>query len=76
MRTTALPGSAEAVAFASPKQCQTITTLSPRQQDRLEQQKKFPRSIKLGEGRNSRKVRVLSEVLAWNADHIAERNGR
>jgi len=51
-----------------------LTSLSPRQQDRLEHQGRFPRSIKLGEGRNARKERVLEEVLAWNRARIAERD--
>jgi predicted DNA-binding transcriptional regulator AlpA len=59
----------------APKFSTQITSLSPRQQDRLEAQGKFPKSIKLGSGRNGRKGRVLAEILEWNRARIAERNG-
>jgi predicted DNA-binding transcriptional regulator AlpA len=65
-----------AVAFADAKRTKEITTLSPRQQDRLENEGRFPRSIKLGSGRNGRKARVLQEVIDWNRARIAERDGQ
>ncbi len=63
------------LTFIDNHQQSAITTLSPRQHDRLEADRRFPRSIKLGDGKNSRKVRILQEVLDWNRDRIAERDG-
>jgi predicted DNA-binding transcriptional regulator AlpA len=68
---TSLAREVEGVAIISPKRCSTITSLSTRQQDRLEAAGKFPRSIRLGEGRNARKGRLLSDVLDWNRARIA-----
>jgi predicted DNA-binding transcriptional regulator AlpA len=69
-----LPSQATAVAFISTKVSQQITTLSPRQQDRLEAEGRFPKSIKLGSGRNGRKARSLAEVLEWNRARLRERD--
>jgi len=66
---------AEAV-IVSPKKTKEITSLSERQQDRLEAEGRFPRSVRLGVGRNARKGRVLAEILEWNRARIAEREGR
>ena len=68
---TSLAREVEDVAIVSPKRCMAITSLSMRQQDRLEAMGKFPRSIRLGEGRNARKGRLLSEILDWNRARIA-----
>ncbi len=64
------------VAFVDARRTKEITTLSPRQQDRLEAAGRFPRAIKLGHGRNGRKARVLQEGLDWNRARIAERDWR
>jgi len=64
-----------AVTLISPKTSSRISSLSPRQEDRLEAQGKYPRSVRLGIGPNSRKARVLGEVLDWNRARIAERDG-
>lgn len=62
------------VELISSRICHQITTLSPRQQDRLEAEGRFPRSVKLGSGRNGRKARVKQEVIAWVRDRVAERD--
>ncbi len=64
------------VTFISPRASKELTSLSERQQDRLEAEGRFPRSVKLGTGRNGRKARVLAEVLEWNRARIAERDAR
>lgn len=63
------------IRLLSPKQVRELTSLSERQQDRLEAFGKFPRSVKLGAGRNARKGRVETEIIAWMAARIAERDG-
>ena len=60
--------------FVPPNVSAQITSLSPRQQDRLEAKGRFPKSVKLGQGRNGRKGRVLKEVVDWNRARIAERD--
>ena len=57
----------------SPAVSEQITSLSARQQDRLEAEGKFPKSTKIGPGRNGRKARVLQEIIEWNRARIAER---
>jgi predicted DNA-binding transcriptional regulator AlpA len=59
--------------LVAPKVSAQITSLSVRQQDRLEADGRFPRSVLLS---SNRKARVLSEVLAWNAARVAERDAR
>ncbi len=59
--------------LVSPAFSQQITSLSPRQQDRLEAQGKFSKSTKIGQGRNGRKARVLREIIEWNRARIADR---
>jgi predicted DNA-binding transcriptional regulator AlpA len=61
------------LTFIGNKQQQAITNLSARHRDRLEAKGIFPKSVRLGEGRNGRKARILSEVLDWNRARIAER---
>ena len=63
----------ESVTLISPRRCQDITSLSMRELDRLEAAGKFPRSVKLGEGRNGRKARPLNEVLEWTRARMAQR---
>lgn len=71
-----LPPAMAAKVFIPPKIVTQITSLSPRSQDRLEAEGRFPRSVRLGPGINGRKGRVLQEVLDWNDDRIAEREQR
>ena len=76
MGKPALPAAPADLTFVSPRATKEITSLSTRQQDRLEADGRFPRSVKLGEGRNGRKARVLAEVLEWTRARIAERDGQ
>ena len=69
-----VPDEIAAVRLIAPKISQQITSLSVRQQDRLEAQGRFPRSVRLGSGPNGRKGRLLAEVLAWTRARIAERD--
>jgi predicted DNA-binding transcriptional regulator AlpA len=69
--TSALALAPTDTILISDKATQAITSLSPRQLARLEAEGRFPRSIRLGEGSNGRKARVLSEVLEWNRQRIA-----
>ena len=62
------------VTIVPPAVSQQITSLSPRTQDRLEAENRFPRSVKLGSGRNGRKGRVLGEIIDWNRTRVAERD--
>jgi predicted DNA-binding transcriptional regulator AlpA len=75
LRNFNLPPEAADFVLVAPKVSQQITSLSPRQQDRLEAQGRFPRSVKLGTGPNGRKGRLLAEILDWNRARIAERDG-
>ena len=59
--------------LVSPAVTEQITSLSTRQQDQLEAVGQFPKSIKIGPGRNGRKARVLGEIIGWNRDRITER---
>jgi predicted DNA-binding transcriptional regulator AlpA len=63
----------ESVTLISPRRCSEISSLSMRELDRLEAKGKYPRSVKLGEGRNGRKARALAEVLEWNRTKMAAR---
>src|SRR5438876_8251393 len=58
----------------SAKQVREVTSLSERQQDRLEDLGKFPKSFPLYEG-GRRKARLESEVLKWMADRVAAARG-
>jgi predicted DNA-binding transcriptional regulator AlpA len=69
------PEDAWPFTFVPPSVSEQITSLSVRQQDRLEADGRFPRSVKLGSGRNGRKGRVLKEIIDWNQARIAERDG-
>jgi predicted DNA-binding transcriptional regulator AlpA len=64
----------ERVCFLSPRQVEAITSLSPRHQSRLAQEDRFPKPVRLGEGKNGRIGFVEAEVLAWNAARLEERN--
>jgi hypothetical protein len=67
----------EIVEIISVKRTAELTSLSPRQQDRLEQAGLFPASIHLGPpGKRTRKGRALHEVVAWNRYRLSERDGR
>ena len=68
------PEGAWPFTFVPPSVSAQITSLSTRQQDRLEANGRFPRSVKLGNGRNGRKGRVLKEIIDWNQARIAERD--
>lgn len=56
--------------FISPNETYQRTSVSPREQDR---KPGFPRAVKIGEGPNGRKVRLLSEVIAWQEAQLARR---
>jgi prophage regulatory protein len=59
----------------SPRQTKVEhTSLSERHMARLAGKGKFPRPVRLGEGKNARTAYVEDEVLAWNAERIAERD--
>jgi predicted DNA-binding transcriptional regulator AlpA len=64
----------EFIEFLSPQKTYEVTTLSPRQQDRLEAEGKFPKKIKLGVGKNGRTARAKHEIAAWNRARLAERD--
>ena len=49
-----------------------LTSLNRRTMKRLEQDGRFPKPVPLSDGRVGY---VLSEVLAWNVERIAERHG-
>ena len=69
------PEDAWPFTFIPPAVTAQLTSLSPRQQDRLEADGRFPKSIKLGHGRNGRKGRVLQEIVDWSRARLAERDG-
>jgi predicted DNA-binding transcriptional regulator AlpA len=60
--------------FISPKETRRLTDLSEREQDRQVKQGRFPKPVRLGVGRNGRKAFVESEVIAWQAARIKERD--
>jgi predicted DNA-binding transcriptional regulator AlpA len=64
------------VEIISKRRTKELTSLSERQQDRLEALGLFPQSIKLGVGKNARTGRALHEVLAWNRWKLAQRDAR
>ncbi len=64
------------VKFISPARASEITSLSPRQLDRLEAAGRFCGSVKLGFGRNGRKGYPEDEVFAWTRARLAERDER
>jgi hypothetical protein len=65
------------VEIISVKRAAELTSLSPRQQDRLEAAGLFPASIPLGPaGTRCRKGRALHEVLRWNRERLLERDRR
>lgn len=57
--------------FISERETYELTSVSPREQNR---KPGFPRAIKIGVGPNGRKVRLLSEVVAWQEAQIAQRD--
>ena len=63
------------IKFISTRQTRDITTLSPREQQRRAKEGRFPKPVKLGEGPNGRIAFVESEILEWNAQRLAERDG-
>jgi predicted DNA-binding transcriptional regulator AlpA len=68
------PEEAWAFTLIPPAISTQITSLSARQEDRLEAAGRFPKAVKLGRGRNGRKGRVLKEVVDWSRARIAERD--
>src|SRR5436853_7919238 len=62
------------VKFLSPRQVETLTSLSARHLARMAEAGRFPKPIRLGEGKNGRLGFVEAEVLAWNAERLEERS--
>jgi predicted DNA-binding transcriptional regulator AlpA len=70
----ALPASPEQILVCDSEERRIVGNLSRRQRDRLEAAGRYPKSVPLGGiGKNPRKARVLSEILAWVEDRKAER---
>lgn len=60
--------------FLSKKQVKALVTLSFTQLGRLEEQGKFPKRLRLGEGRYSRVAYIETEVTEWMKQQLAKRN--
>jgi prophage regulatory protein len=62
------------VRFLSPRQVEALTSLSARHLARMADAGRFPKPVRLGEGKNGRLGFVEAEVLAWNAERLEERS--
>jgi prophage regulatory protein len=62
------------VRYLSPRQVQGLTSLSASHLVRMADAGRFPKPVRLGEGKNGRLGFVESEVLAWNAARLEERS--
>jgi predicted DNA-binding transcriptional regulator AlpA len=58
----------------SPSITEAVSDLSQREMRRRSEQGRFPKPVKLGEGKNGRIAYVESEVLEWVEAQIAERD--
>ena len=65
----------QSIVIISPRRVRELTSLSPREQTRRASQGRFPKPIRLGQGPNGRKGFVEAEILEWNAQRVAERDG-
>jgi prophage regulatory protein len=62
------------VRYLSPRQVEGLTSLSASHLARMADAGRFPKPVRLGEGKNGRLGFVESEVLAWNAARLEERS--
>ena len=60
--------------FLSKKETKALTLYSDAQRDRLEAAGRFPRRVRLGEGRYARVGYVDTEVFEWMAARVSERD--
>jgi prophage regulatory protein len=61
------------VRFLSPRQVEALTSLSARHLARMADAGRFPKPVRLGEGKNGR-LFVEAEVLAWNDERLKKRS--
>jgi len=61
------------VRYLSPRQVEGLTSLSASHLARMADAGRFPKPVRLGEGKNGRLGFVEAEVLAWNAARLEER---
>lgn len=62
------------VRFLSPRQVEALTSLSARHLARMADAGRFPKPVRLGEGKNGRLGFVEAEVLAWNDERLKKRS--
>jgi prophage regulatory protein len=62
------------VRFLSPRQVEALTSLSARHLARMADAGRFPKPVRLGEGKNGRLGFVEAEVLAWNVERLEKRS--
>jgi predicted DNA-binding transcriptional regulator AlpA len=57
-----------------PREVKRKTTLSEREQQRRAKDGRFPKPVKIGEGKNGRIAYVENEIDDWTVARIAERD--